>query len=63
MLVKYVVNFGREGVKRVQEIVFLVVLGFLGEHPGAILGPGRPKVSAGNEKERKSELFPPVPGP
>ncbi len=57
------VNFGREGVKRVQEIMFLVVLGLLGDHPGAILGPGRPKVSAGAEKERNSELFPPVPGP
>ena len=39
------------------------VLGLLGRCLGAILGPGGPKVSAGTEKERNSELFPPAPGP
>jgi hypothetical protein len=57
------VKFGREAIKREQEIMSVVVVGSLGDHPGAILGPGRPKVSAGTEKERNSELFPPVPGP
>ena len=35
--------------------MFWGVLGLLGGHAGAILGPGGPKVSAGIEKERKSE--------
>ena len=41
----------------------LGVLKFLGGYPGSILGPGGPKVSAGTEKERNCELFPPDPGP
>ena len=37
-------------------------LGLLGGCPGHLLGPGGPKVSAGTEKERQSEFFPPRPG-